>query len=98
MKITTSLEALQREEQRLVLDTILQVRKCGLDSILSLPQLVVCGDQSAGKSLVLEALTETLFLRSDNLCTRFATEIIMRRTGAESLAIRAVPDTARPIE
>ena len=88
MKITTSLEALQREEQRLVLDTISQVRKCGLDSILSLPQLVVCGDQSAGKSSVLEALTKIPFPRSDNLCTRFATEIIMRRAAAESLAIR----------
>lgn len=55
--ITASLEDLQTGEQRQVLDTVAQVRKCGLDSILELPQLVVCGDQSAGKSSVLEALT-----------------------------------------
>jgi hypothetical protein len=47
--LTSSLEDLQTDEQRRVLDAIAQVRKCGLESILSLPQLVVCGDQSAGK-------------------------------------------------
>lgn len=47
--LTSGLEELQTDEQRRVLDAIAQVRKCGLESILSLPQLVVCGDQSAGK-------------------------------------------------
>lgn len=75
MEASTSLEGLQSEKQALVLDTVTQIRKCGLDSILSLPQLVVCGDQSAGKSSVLEALTEIPFPRADNLCTRFATEV-----------------------
>ena len=51
-----ALEALQTDEQRQVLDIIDQLRKCGLESVLSLPQLVVCGDQSSGKSSCLEAL------------------------------------------
>lgn len=93
---TTSLEALQSDEQRLVLDTVAQIRKCGLDSILSLPQLVVCGDQSAGKSSVLEALTEIPFPRNDELCTRFATEIILRRSTVESLTVKVIPDNERP--
>lgn len=93
---TTSLEDLQTDEQRRVLDTVAQVRKCGLDSVLSLPQLVVCGDQSAGKSSVLEALTEIPFPRNDNLCTRFATEIILRRAATNSLTIKIIPDTKRP--
>jgi len=42
----SSLENLQTDDQRRVLDTVAQVRKCGLEGILSLPQLVVCGDQS----------------------------------------------------
>lgn len=96
MEITTSLEDFQTEEQRRVLDTVAQVRKCGLESILSLPQLVVCGDQSAGKSSVLEALTEIPFPRNDNLCTRFATEIILRRANASSLKIKLIPDPKRP--
>ena len=96
MDITTSLEDLQTEEQRRVLDTVAQVRKCGLESILSLPQLVVCGDQSSGKSSVLEALTEIPFPRNDNLCTRFATEISLRRATNDSLTIKIIPDSRRP--
>ena len=98
MAISSSLEDFQTDEQRRVLDTVAQARKCGLESILSLPQLVVCGDQSAGKSSVLEALTEIPFPRNDNLCTRFATEIILRRGRANtnSLTIKLIPDPKRP--
>ena len=96
MNTTVSLEGLQTDEQRLVLDTVADIRKCGLESILSLPQLVVCGDQSAGKSSVLEALTEIPFPRNDNLCTRFATEIILRRAPSDSLTIKVIPDGQRP--
>ena len=96
MNVTSSLEDLQTDEQRSVLDTVAQIRKCGLESIVSLPQLVVCGDQSAGKSSVLEALTEIPFPRNDNLCTRFATEIILRRANANSLRVKLIPDPKRP--
>lgn len=96
LKITSSLEGLQSKDQSHVLDTIAQIRKCGLDTVLSLPQLAVCGDQSAGKSSVLEALTEIPFPRNDNLCTRFATEIILRRATTNSLTIKVIPDTNRP--
>ena len=92
---TCSLELFQTEEQRRILDTVAQIRKCGLESILSLPQLAVCGDQSAGKSSVLEALTEIPFPRHDNLCTRFATELIMRHAPTSSLTIKVIPDTKR---
>lgn len=96
LPITASLEQLQTDEQRHVLDTVAQIRKCGLDGVLSLPQLVVCGDQSAGKSSVLEALTEIPFPRNDNLCTRFATEITLRRAILDLLIVRVIPDAMRP--
>ncbi|KAI7779831.1 hypothetical protein LA080_000329 [Diaporthe eres] len=96
MSVSGTLEELQTDEQRRVLDTVSQVRKCGLESVLSLPQIVVCGDQSAGKSSVLEALTEIPFPRNDNLCTRFATEICLRRDPIDSLTIRVIPDSDRP--
>ncbi|KAG9241304.1 P-loop containing nucleoside triphosphate hydrolase protein [Calycina marina] len=93
MTITSSIEGLQTEEQNHVLNIITQLRKCGLDSVLQLPQIVVCGDQSAEKSSVLEALTE--FPRSDNLCTRYATEIILRQAVTDSLTIKLIPDSDR---
>ena len=51
-------------------------------------QLVVVGDQSTGKSSVLEAVTEIPFSVDDEMCTRFATEIVLRRSGpSESTVI-----------
>jgi GTPase SAR1 family protein len=63
---------------------------------LSLPQIVVCGDQSAGKSSVLEAITRVPFPRNDGLCTRYATEISLRRATSSSLTIKVIPDKSRP--
>jgi hypothetical protein len=49
-----------------------------------------------GKSSVLEALTEIRFPRADEVCTRFATEIILRRAVTESLSVKINPDRGRP--
>jgi hypothetical protein len=95
VNITSGLEDLQTDEQRRVLNTVAETRRAGLSSELSLPQLVVCGDQSAGKSSVLEAVTGIAFPRDDNLCTRYATEIIMRRAASESLTIKVIPSAER---
>jgi hypothetical protein len=54
---TGSLEALQSAEQREILDIVDQLRRQGLSGVVGLPQLVVCGDQSSGKSSVLEAVS-----------------------------------------
>jgi GTPase SAR1 family protein len=72
---TNSLQALQSEDQRKVMDIVDKLRRTALSGIVELPQLVVCGDQSSGKSSVLEAITEIPFPRKENLCTRFATEV-----------------------
>lgn len=93
---TSSLDALQSDEQRQVLNIVDSLRQCGLEGIVSLPQLVVCGDQSSGKSSVLEAITEIPFPRRENLCTRFATEIVLRRAPTPSIKTRIIPEKARP--
>ncbi|CAO2655125.1 Nn.00g101890.m01.CDS01 [Neocucurbitaria sp. VM-36] len=93
---TNSLQALQSEDQRKVMDIVDKLRRTGLSGIVELPQLVVCGDQSSGKSSVLEAITEIPFPRKENLCTRFATEIILRRSASSTSTITITPDKLRP--
>ncbi|KAF2209027.1 hypothetical protein CERZMDRAFT_114173 [Cercospora zeae-maydis SCOH1-5] len=95
MLATASLDGLQSEDYRRILNTVDRLRTCGLGSILPLPQLVVCGNQSSGKSSVLEAITEVPFPRKENLCTRFATEIVLRRDLSESIRTKIIPDSAR---
>ncbi|KAI7219756.1 hypothetical protein KC333_g2798 [Hortaea werneckii] len=73
-----------------------KLRRSGLSGIVQLPQLVVSGDQSSGKSSVLEAITEIPFPRKENLCTRFATEIILRRAPQVSISTKVIPDKVRP--
>lgn len=92
---STALDEIQTKEQRRVLDTVAQLRKCGCDGELELPQIVVCGDQSSGKSSVIEALTGVKVPTSDNLCTRFATEISLRRANIDSLSIKINPSKSR---
>lgn len=54
-------------------------------------KLVVVGDQSSGKSSVLEGLTDLPFPRDNGLCTRFATQIVFRRAGSSSITISIIP-------
>ncbi|KAJ5719304.1 Dynamin family protein [Penicillium malachiteum] len=60
------------------LNQIDTVRALGVGDHIDLPQLVVCGDQSSGKSSVLEGISGIPFPRKDGLCTRFSTEIVLR--------------------
>ncbi|KAF5120275.1 Interferon-induced GTP-binding protein Mx [Metarhizium anisopliae] len=76
------------------INQIEKIRANGIGELVALPQLVVCGDQSAGKSSVLEGITGIPFPRQEGLCTRFPTEIILRHSEAsESTTISA---TIRP--
>ncbi|EFE44983.1 dynamin GTPase, putative [Trichophyton verrucosum HKI 0517] len=78
------------------LNLIDKARARGAGNHISLPQLVVCGDQSAGKSSVLEGITEIPFPRKDGLCTRFATEIVLRHfTGVETITATIIPHSSR---
>lgn len=87
--------ALQSSEHGQLLDVIDQLRASGIDRHVPLPQLVVCGDQSSGKSSVLEAVSGVRFPTKDTLCTRFATELILRRSISPSVDIKIRPSHDR---
>ncbi|KAL8699129.1 MAG: hypothetical protein Q9201_006178 [Fulgogasparrea decipioides] len=54
--------------------------------------LLVVGDQSSGKSSVLEGLTGLPFPRDSTLCTRFATQITFRRAATTDINVSIIPD------
>lgn len=77
---SSGLRGLQSSESLKRLSLISNLRSRGIGDHINLPQLVVSGDQSTGKSSVLEGITGVPFPRQDGLCTRFATEITMEHT------------------
>ncbi|KAF2748952.1 hypothetical protein M011DRAFT_485039 [Sporormia fimetaria CBS 119925] len=93
---TKAFKDLQTADERKVLDIVDKLRRSGLNGTVELPQLVVCGDQSSGKSSVLEAITEIPFPRKENLCTRFATEVVLRRASKEKISVCIIPSKTRP--
>ncbi|KND89637.1 Interferon-induced GTP-binding protein Mx1 [Tolypocladium ophioglossoides CBS 100239] len=74
-----------------MLTKIDKLRELNVGSLIPLPQLVVVGDQSSGKSSVLESLTGFSFPRAPGLCTRYATQITCCRDPVTSVAISIIP-------
>ncbi|ROW00014.1 hypothetical protein VPNG_08332 [Cytospora leucostoma] len=85
------------DEQRGLLELIDKLQFAQLDNV-KLPQICVVGDQSAGKSSVLEAITGTPFPREAGACTRFATEIRLRRAPETTLTVSIIPDKNRDLK
>lgn len=77
-----------------LLDKIDSLFACNIGEYINLPQLVVVGDQSSGKSSVLEGLTRLPFPRDSGLCTRFATQLIFRRN--KNLTTRRISSSIIP--
>ncbi|KFZ04293.1 hypothetical protein V502_10260 [Pseudogymnoascus sp. VKM F-4520 (FW-2644)] len=82
--------ALQTGEQMELLNIVDSLRAEGLGEITALSQLIVCGDQSSGKSSVLEAISGIPFPRNENTCTRFATEVILRRSPESKVSVSII--------
>jgi GTPase SAR1 family protein len=85
------LQSLQSKDQAALLDTVDEIRRHGVNRYVSLPQLIVCGDQSSGKSSVLEAISGVQFPVNDGLCTRFTTEVILRRATKSLATVKLIP-------
>lgn len=80
------------------LDLIDSLRSVGLSRYIDLPEIIVCGDQSAGKSSVLEAISRWPFPTRDGVCTRFATELALRRGDEESAKASIIAGKDRSAE
>jgi GTPase SAR1 family protein len=90
-----ALSRLSSEDQLALLDSIDRLRLQGINNYVSLPQIIVCGDQSSGKSSVLEAISGVSFPIKGNLCTRFPTELVLRRTSHFSARVSIIPNESR---
>ncbi|KAI9658658.1 MAG: hypothetical protein M1821_002218 [Bathelium mastoideum] len=89
---------LQSQDHRNLLDIIDRLRSKGINRYVDLPEIIVCGDQSAGKSSVLEAISGMSFPTKDNLCTRFATELVLRRDAVPGVKLSIIPGVERSAE
>ncbi|KAK5654259.1 hypothetical protein OQA88_7434 [Cercophora sp. LCS_1] len=82
-------------DHRDLLDIIDKLRSQGVSHYVDLPEIIVCGDQSAGKSSVLEAISRMPFPTKDGLCTRFATELVLRRSPNVNTKVSITPGESR---
>ena len=92
---TDALNKLCTKDQLDLLDSIDSLRSQGISHYVSLPQIIVCGDQSSGKSSVLEAISGVSFPVKSNLCTRFPTELVLRKTSQIGVSVSIVPHQSR---
>lgn len=89
------LDSLCTQEQLDLLNSIDTLRSLGISHYVSLPQIIVCGDQSSGKSSVLEAISGVSFPVKSNLCTRFPTELVLRKDVNVGVRVSIVPHHSR---
>ncbi|KAI0836511.1 P-loop containing nucleoside triphosphate hydrolase protein [Hypoxylon sp. FL0890] len=87
-----TLNGLCSKDQLELLDAIDHLRLQGIDHYISLPQIIVCGDQSSGKSSVLEAISGVPFPVKSNLCTCFPTELVLRRAADTGVTVSIISD------
>ena len=86
----SALNTQMKRDVRPYLDLIDGLRSVGIKQDVEIPQIVVVGDQSSGKSSVLEALSGVPFPRGAGLVTKCATELRMKNNGnTSSVAWRA---------
>lgn len=86
---------IQSSSHRDLLDIVDSLRSHGVSHYVDLPQIIVCGSQSSGKSATLEAISGIPFPTAEGLCTRFATELILRRGEKPEIKVHIQPAANR---
>ncbi|KAF9425597.1 hypothetical protein BGZ76_003169 [Entomortierella beljakovae] len=83
----------ENSEYQDTIEKINKISSLGLSKLLPIPQIAIVGDQSTGKSSVLEAITKLSFPRNLETCTRFATQVTMRIGSNVELSARIEGET-----
>jgi vacuolar protein sorting-associated protein 1 len=86
IKETTLSDSRYARSTRALNDVVNALRDCGTEQVLSLPKIAVVGNQSAGKSSLIEAISQIKVPRSSGTCTRCPMEVVLRRGEADSWA------------
>lgn len=89
---------IQSNDHRDLLDIVDALRSQGVSHYVDLPQIIVCGSQSSGKSSTLQSLSGIEFPSAEGLCTRFATELVLRRGDIPGIKVHIQPHTDRSEE
>jgi len=89
---------LQSQEQAGLLDAIDTLRRENIDADIEIPQIVVCGDQSSGKSSLLEAIAQLPFPAGSGAVTMFATELVLRRDPCDAVYASILPSWSRTVK
>ncbi|KAI6778217.1 uncharacterized protein J7T54_004112 [Emericellopsis cladophorae] len=71
-------------ESRPLFEAIDRLQSCGVSQHIEIPQLVIVGGQSCGKSSLVQSLTDIPLPVGTGCCTRFATRIVSKRTGSNT--------------
>jgi GTPase SAR1 family protein len=72
--------AVSRQKLNEIIKTL---RDCGTEEVIELPKIAVIGSQSAGKSSLLEAISQVRLPRAVRTCTRCPMEIILNSSNPE---------------
>ena len=87
-----------RSDQADLLNKIKELHLIGIGGAVEFPQIIVCGDQSSGKSSVLEAISGIRFPIKEKGCTRFPTELVLRQSSCKQLKVSIKPGESRTDE
>ena len=88
---SAALNQLLSPDQSVILRVIENLRPISKYEI-DLPRIIVCGDQSCGKSSVLEAISRLNFPRAEKQCTTFATELTLEHQNASGVSVSIIWD------
>ena len=88
-------DELLTSNQTALLDLIDKLRNHNVGDIIDFPQIIVCGDQSSGKSSVLEAISRVSFPKDSAVCTLFPTELALRRGPTRKVKLQLRPSPKR---